>query len=306
MAITLLDDLAAVEMSVRVSGYTPASPFRQFPAVIGSEIVIVAANSFADADHNGTYRLALERGMYGTSPTTHSADDEITPITLAYADGTDGNGGIELAPTYEEAGHSFQTVAADLNLGPDVGGSGTNPKFLAAVMGNVLGDELTKDGAYVAGVIGADSVTGNKETDYQKGAVLGVIMDGVTEADAAVVAVIDGSDPSATTRANAAFAARMNNNDAGSGVDYGLDLYDPGRGADYSDPGAGLPFAIAKAIVRTPSQVCILEGAGAPVDGTTGDNFAAKGSLYIDTAAGEAYINTGTITAPVWKGITHS
>jgi hypothetical protein len=134
---------------------------------------------------------------------------------------------------------------------------------------------------------------------------MGIVMDGVTEADGAVVAVIDGSDPSSITRANAAFAARMNNNNAGSGVDFGLDLYDPGRDSTILT-GGGEPLAIAKAILRTPSQVCILEGAGVPVDGTTGDNFAATGSIYIDMTNGEAYINTGAIDAPVWKKITHA
>lgn len=48
------------------------------------------------------------------------------------------------------------------------------------------------------------------------------------------------------------------------------------------------------------SDVFLFVGATAPVNGTTGDNYAGKGSLYlaIDTAAW--YVNTGTITAPVW------
>ena len=41
-------------------------------------------------------------------------------------------------------------------------------------------------------------------------------------------------------------------------------------------------------------------GAGAPVDGTTGDNIAATGGEYHDTTNGTVYVNTGTKTAPVW------
>lgn len=45
-------------------------------------------------------------------------------------------------------------------------------------------------------------------------------------------------------------------------------------------------------------------GATAPVDGTTGDNFAAKGSLYIAADTGAFYVNTGTVTASTWKLVT--
>lgn len=201
---------------------------------------------------------------------------------------------------------SFQPVAVDLNLDPAAGTSDAgDSSFLGAIMGNVLGAILTKTHNFIGGLIGALSVTGAKGSDLQVGAVVGIVMDGVTEADGAVVAVIDGGDPSSVTRANAAFAARMNNNDAGSGVDYGLDLYDPGRDETLYT-GGGEPLAIAKAIIRTPSQVCVMEGAGVPVDGTTGDNFAAVGSIYIDVTNAEAYINAGTITDSVWKKITRA
>lgn len=48
------------------------------------------------------------------------------------------------------------------------------------------------------------------------------------------------------------------------------------------------------------ATVVILTGAGAPVDGTTGDNIAGPGSLYVDTTAGKLYITTGLITNPTW------
>lgn len=150
---------------------------------------------------------------------------------------------------YEDEG-SFQPVAVDLNLAAGAGTSDAgDSSFIAPIMGNNLGASLTKTHNYLAGMIGADSITGTKASLLQKGALLGIIMDGVTEADAAVVAVIDGSDPSSVTRANAGFALRMNNNDAGSGVDFGLDLYDAGRDETLYT-GGGLPLPIAKGQIR--------------------------------------------------------
>lgn len=60
---------------------------------------------------------------------------------------------------------------------------------------------------------------------------------------------------------------------------------------------AGMP------IVPGSGNIVSFAGATAPVDGTTGDNFAAKGSLYIAKDTGAIYVNTGTITAPVWTAI---
>lgn len=187
---------------------------------------------------------------------------------------------------------SFQPIAIDLELDAGAGkniASGT--AFLSPMMGNLLGASLTKTGNYLAGAIGAYSITGALATHLQAGGLMGIIMDGVTQATGAVVAVIDGD--SGITRATAAFAARMNNSTPGSGIDYGLDLY----GAAH-DGFSALP--IANADIRMSGQTCILQGAGVPSDGTTGDNFAGKGSLYIDTTNGKLYINTGAITNPTW------
>lgn len=202
---------------------------------------------------------------------------------------------------------SFQPVGIDLNLAATAGS--TDGKFLSPIMGNIFGTNLTKAGNYIAGTIGALSVSGTRASQFQVGGVLGIIMDGSTLADGAVVAVIDGSDPSSVTRANAAFAARMNNNNAGSGVDYGLDLYDAGRSAAFYS-GGGQPLNIAKAAIRLSNEVCIITGAGVPVDYTdgtpaaTGEGYAAIGSLYIDTTAGKVYVNGGTKAQPLWKIIT--
>jgi hypothetical protein len=227
---------------------------------------------------------------------------------LAQADITLPSGKTLQSDGEEYAGtHSYQPVGPDLNLAPAAGSTVDDPKFLAAVMGNDIGDTLTKQGAYLAGVIGALSILGARATKYQIGALMGIIMDGVTDADGAVVAVIDGSDPSSVTRARAAFAVAQNNNNAGSGVDYGLDLLDiVSTRLAGAFSGTAKPFAIAKATVRSPKEVCILESDDVPVDGTTGLNFAGKGSLCTDYTHGEAYINTGSKAAPVWKKLTHA
>jgi hypothetical protein len=165
------------------------------------------------------------------------------------------------------------------------------------MMGNIHGDSLLKTGDYLAGVIGADSITGVKATKYPKGGVIGQISDGVTDSDGAVVAEIDGD--SGLTKANAAFKGMMRNSTAGSGFDYGLDLYDPAFGS-YK------PLAILKALLRTPNQVCVLEHSGVPVDGVagTGAGFAGPGSLCIDYAGKKMYINGNTAASPTWKIFT--
>lgn len=55
--------------------------------------------------------------------------------------------------------------------------------------------------------------------------------------------------------------------------------------------------------ISASGNLLILNGATAPVDGTTGDNIAAKGSLYIAKDTGALYYNSGIITAPVWTAI---
>jgi hypothetical protein len=55
-----------------------------------------------------------------------------------------------------------------------------------------------------------------------------------------------------------------------------------------------------------PSDVVVLVGAGAPVDGTTGDNVAGPGSMYVDTTGADLYIQTSLITTPVWKLVTRA
>lgn len=195
---------------------------------------------------------------------------------------------------------SYQPIGPDLNLAATAGrdvADGTS--FLAPVMGNIIGASLTKTGTYLAGLIGAYSITGAKGSHYEAAGVLGIVMDGVTTADGAFMAVIDGD--SGVVTANAAFGAAMNNSNAGSGFNYGLDLY-------FAAHDGYLQLAILKALLRSPNQVCILEKAGVPTDGGagTGQGFAGPGSLCIDYTNANMYINANTAASPTWKLVTRA
>lgn len=183
-----------------------------------------------------------------------------------------------------------------MNLGATAGTSDAgDSSFLAAIMGNILGAVLTKTHNFIGGLIGALSVTGTKTTMLQQGAVLGIVMDGVTEADGAVVAVIDGSDPSSATRANAAFAARMNNNNAGSGIDYGVDLYDAGRDNTLYT-GGGLALPIAKGQIRFSNNTWFVALATAITANVT-TTTAPAGSMAITshaTGRGKLFYSDGS------------
>jgi hypothetical protein len=71
-----------------------------------------------------------------------------------------------------------------------------------------------------------------------------------------------------------------------------------------ADPGALLP---AQSFT---DDVMELQGAGAPVDGTsgTGAGQAGKGSRYINITTGDWYLNAGagTKASPVWKLVTRA
>lgn len=218
------------------------------------------------------------------------------------------NGEVQIALDYAAVDTSYQPVAADMTVASGAGSNvGTAPKFLGAIMGNILGDAITGAGNYLGGLIGAFAATGTHGTDYPTAGVMGIIMDSAVDVDAAVLAVIDGDDPSGVTRARAAFGVRMLNNNVGSGVDYGLDLHDTGS-AHYT--GTGEDFIVTKAAVRMADETCIMSGAGVPVDYTdgspaaSGEGFAGPGSLYVDTTNAKLYVNGGTKAQPVWKIVT--
>jgi hypothetical protein len=206
---------------------------------------------------------------------------------------------VTIAETRSGAG-SYQSVAADLTLSSAAGTSTAGSSdFLAAAMGNVIGANMTKTNNYVAGVIGAYSVTGTQASTYPTAGVLGIVSDGVTDVDGAVVGVVDGD--SAVTRAPAVFKARMRNSTPGSGADFGLDLYDPAEGAYKA-------LEYAKSDIRMSNEVCVLSGAGAPTDGGsgTGAGFAGPCSLYLDRTNVNVYLNAGSKASPTWKLMTRA
>lgn len=205
--------------------------------------------------------------------------------------------GVEVAESYSDAGHSHQAIAADLSLGAATVGDSTDPKFLAAIMGNVIGASLTKTKPYLGGVIGMYSITGTKATTYQSGAVLAGIADGVTAVDGAVVAFLDGD--SAVTTAGAAFKVRSNNSNAASGFNFGVDLQDAAH--DGYQPVDNAFYL--KAPIRLVEDICIVANAGVPGVGV-GQTTAGPGSICVDYTNGKLYVNGGSKATPDWKLVT--
>lgn len=205
-----------------------------------------------------------------------------------------GSSPSEVSNTFSTANHSFQGVASDLTLTVTAGSStSASPKFLAGMMGNVFDDgaPLTRTSNYLGGVIGHMSIVGTISSTYPVGAVLAGISDGSTDSDGAVVAYIDGD--SAVTTSNAAFKVKHNNSQAGSGFNFGLDLFD----ATHDGYNA---ISYLKGEIRLLGEAMIFTKAGAPVNGTTGANNAGPGSLLIDITGAKLYINTNTKASPTW------
>lgn len=164
--------------------------------------------------------IGCTRGYAGTTAAAHAAKEIVT--FLDSNEVVSEMGFHEWVESYNGSG-SRQGLAYDLEVGAQVGSDeGTDPKYIAPAMFNLLGADLENGANYLGGVIGAYSITGTKATSYPAGAVLGQITDGVTEADGAFVAYVDG-DGSVTT-ARAAYAVMSNNSTPGSGFEVGLDL----------------------------------------------------------------------------------
>jgi hypothetical protein len=178
------------------------------------------------------------------------------------------------ATTYSSTA-SFQPVAIDFTLGATAGKNVPDTAFLAPIMGNLFGSNLTKTGNYLGGVIGMYSVTGTNATHYPSGAVIGGIGDGSTTAKCAVCAWIDGD--SAVTQAGAAFGVMNRNSVPTSGFNYGVDLSSPSTD--------GFPaVAYRTGDIKLSSGVEILTGTGAPAGAAcTAGNL---GSIYLNHGGG--------------------
>ena len=149
---------------------------------------------------------------------------------------------------------------------------------------------------YMAGVAGEFAVIGSYANNALMAGVMGIINTNTLSGDAAVMAFMDGD--AGVTTCRAAFGVAMAQTTGGSGFEFGIDLKMQDPVADAGGPSGVIPYT--KANIRMEDDVCILVDAGAPVNGTTGDNFAGVGSLYVDSTAGKLYINTGAIDNPTW------
>jgi hypothetical protein len=175
----------------------------------------------------------------------------------------------------------------------------TNPSSAQGSSGQVVGSNLASTATYYIGATGRYLVTGTNASTFAKAGVMGVIGNTTTTGDAAVMAWMDGDGGLTTARAG--FGIGMTQSTAGSGFDYGMDLQ-----LQDAVGGGGSVQDYKKAEIRVSNDVVVMTGAGAPTDGTTGDNFAGPGSMFVDITNANLYIQTGLIDNPVWKLVTRA
>ena len=175
----------------------------------------------------------------------------------------------------------------------------TDPSSAQGSSGQVFGSNLTSTATYYIGATGRYLITGTNASTFAKTGVMGVVGNTTTTADSAVMAWMDGDG--GTTTARAGYAIGMTNSTGTSGFDYGMDL-----NLQDAVGGGGSVQDYKKAEIRVSNNVVVMTGAGVPTDGTTGDNFAGPGSMYVDITGANLYIQTGLITSPVWKLVTRA
>ena len=173
------------------------------------------------------------------------------------------------------------------------------PSSAQGSSGQVFGNNLTSTATYYIGATGRYLITGTNPSTFAKTGVMGVVGNTTTTADSAVMAWMDGDGGLTTARAG--YAIGMTQSTGGSGFEYGMDLQ-----LQDAVGGGGSVQPYKKAELRVSNNVVVMTGAGAPVDGTTGDNFAGPGSLYVDITGANLYVQAGTISAPVWKLVTRA
>lgn len=155
---------------------------------------------------------------------------------------------------------------------------------------------------HMAGVVGNFAVIGTYSNNGLMAGVMGIINTNTLSGDAAVMAFMAGD--SGVTTARAAFGVAMAQTTGGSGFEFGLDLKMQDPVLDGGGPSSVIPYT--KANIRMEDDVVVMVNTGVPTDGTTGDNFAGPGSMYIDSTAGNLYLQTAVITSPVWKLVTRA
>lgn len=210
-------------------------------------------------------------------------------------------GGIEIVGTI--AGDvGKQLIAADATMAAAYGGATFDvPTYGGPIMGNIFGTDLTGSWAILGGLIGKYNVKGTKTTKYPAGAVLGCIGEEVTTAaqvDGAFVAVLGGDKQA--VKAGAAFKVKSYNSHAGSGFDYGLDLYD-----DPTAINAGyVAHAYNAADIRLASQGLIVSFTTAITANTTATTLAAGTLGKTTNATGRAslFVSDGS----KWQFLTNA
>jgi hypothetical protein len=149
---------------------------------------------------------------------------------------------------------------------------------------------------HVAGLAGNFAVIGTYSNNGLMAGVMGIINTNTLSGDAAVMAFMQGD--SGLTTARAAYGVAMAQTTALSGFDYGIDLKIQDPVLDGGGPSSVRPYK--KANIRMENDVVFMNAAGVPSNGSTGANFAGKGSLYVDISSGILYINTNTLASPTW------
>jgi hypothetical protein len=149
---------------------------------------------------------------------------------------------------------------------------------------------------HVAGTVGNFAVIGTYSNNGLMAGVMGIINTNTLSGDAAVMAFMQGD--SGVTTARAAYGVAMAQTTAASGFDYGIDLKIQDPVADGGGTPSTRPYK--KANIRMENDVVFMNASGAPSNGSTGADFAGKGSLYVDIATGILYINTNTLASPTW------
>ena len=148
----------------------------------------------------------------------------------------------------------------------------------------------------IAGTVGNFAVIGTYNNNGLMAGVLGIINTNTLSGDAAVMAFMQGD--SGITTARAAYGVAMVQTTSGSGFDFGIDLKMQDPQLDGGGPTGVIPYK--KANIRMENDVVFMNAAGVPSNGSTGANFAGKGSLYVNITTGILYINTGTLASPTW------
>jgi len=155
---------------------------------------------------------------------------------------------------------------------------------------------------HMAGTVGEFAVIGTYANNGLMAGVMGIINTNTLSGDAAVMAFMDGD--SGLTTCRAAFGVAMAQTTGGSGFEFGIDLKMQDPVLDGGGPSGVTPYS--KANIRMEDDVVVMVNTGVPTDGTTGDNFAGPGSMYIDSTNANLYIQTGLITSPTWKLVTRA